>query len=1050
MELENTILYKEMVRRLEEIPSLPPNILEEFKQLAHVLQQHGKYIVRIFPEYTPHDSTLHLDHLFGLADRLLGAELYSRLNATELVVFAFALYSHDWGMAVSEAELRVLRGEEKNSKFMLLPNEPEVAQTRLKNNADAGMNVDESLIGYIRDTHGNRSGMRLRKQLEHIGSTFSEAVARAAEGHTLDIRDIRNVKRYPYTYPIFGHVTNLAAICAYVRIVDILDIGEDRTPYALWKFVAPQSTISSIEWKKHRALSAVAVVSNNTVSQVLVEGSTDDVDVYAALHDLKEWVSADFSSSLAIVRNYGGGYDLPLDSKIQWSIEAKNFKPIMTKFTLEREPLLGLLSKELYGDEPYAFLRELLQNSVDAIDTREEVLRSQNLRLEGTIDITIRQEDTCLHLEWTDNGIGMDESILQSYFSSIGRSWYKSKAFTDLHLGHDPVSQFGLGILSCFSVSNTLTIETRREPCLCGSQSGLSVQIPNHLAHFRVKESENIPIGTKIVLEIQDPKAKYITPEGIRKYLSRMAGYLRHKVTISIDGQAKAVKSLAGWDPSSANADIGRNPALIIQGLNADPKESVLKHATVHTFPFGKTGGDYEGYYSAIFPNAPSEMTYDNYHEWSISGTRFDSYDHFDNSAREVFVKGVLIKTSMDFTKLHEMTDLTGACPEGEWYGPKIAVNLPKASWFQVNLSRSDAKVIDQQWRTAMWQEIAGQLKAGAFANYFDSLESTAMALGIAHLFGGVPFHALKHLVSCEDTPLLVLRANEGLVWEKYGTLMTQEPIINAPFELNYTLDNDTVLAGFGLLSGLGGWSGVDTILTSDSHASFKRFPWLQGLLSYAHILLEKDGYLPTNLLLVESPANETIPLCVRVWNRIFEKDQAPDWTDSLNLEMQLPENSPLERHPSVLRSVLRDDSPFIVRFPDCIAEYACFGSRYWNALHPKTYPIVSAFLELKERVNNGQTSDDTHREYRFITSSNFIGYVIPSRSSSTRTGLEVQSRLVELVKREGIAVDLAPFVIEDSYPGTIGTYLNPYHYDLSSWKQGGTELRKPFSPGAA
>jgi hypothetical protein len=243
MELEKTILYKEMVRRLNEIPSPAPNIIEEFKQLAHVLQQHGKYIVRIFPEYTPHESTLHLDHLFGLADRLLGPGLYARLNTTELLVLAFALYAHDWGMAVSEAELRVLHGEEKNSEFSLLPNEPGIAQERLKNDTGAGLNTEEALAGYIRDTHGNRSGVRLRKQLEHLGSTFPEAVARAAEGHTLDIRDIRNVQRYPYTYPVFGHVTNLAAISVYVRIIDLLDIGEDRTPSALWKFVAPQGTI---------------------------------------------------------------------------------------------------------------------------------------------------------------------------------------------------------------------------------------------------------------------------------------------------------------------------------------------------------------------------------------------------------------------------------------------------------------------------------------------------------------------------------------------------------------------------------------------------------------------------------------------------------------------------------------------------------------------------------------------------------------------------------------------------------------------------------------
>src|SRR6185503_21209909 len=81
--IENTTLYREMSRRLKDIPAGPPRLLDEFERLRILLQEHGKYIVLLFPEYTPHDHTRHLDHLFVLADRVLGKQVYKRLNSSE-------------------------------------------------------------------------------------------------------------------------------------------------------------------------------------------------------------------------------------------------------------------------------------------------------------------------------------------------------------------------------------------------------------------------------------------------------------------------------------------------------------------------------------------------------------------------------------------------------------------------------------------------------------------------------------------------------------------------------------------------------------------------------------------------------------------------------------------------------------------------------------------------------------------------------------------------------------------------------------------------------
>ena len=60
-----------------------------------------------------------------------------------------------------------------------------------------------------------------------------------------------------------------------------------------------------------------------------------------------------------------------------------------------------------------------------------------------------------------DNGIGMNLEVLQKYFLNIGSSYYRSKEFQKVRnslinkgVDFDPVSRFGIGILSYFMISD--------------------------------------------------------------------------------------------------------------------------------------------------------------------------------------------------------------------------------------------------------------------------------------------------------------------------------------------------------------------------------------------------------------------------------------------------------------------------------------------------------------------------------------------------------------------------------------------------------------------
>ena len=123
-----------------------------------------------------------------------------------------------------------------------------------------------------------------------------------------------------------------------------------------------------------------------------------------------------------------------------------------------------LTGKNLYSDSG-VFVRELLQNSIDAIMTHKAL----NNRLEGKISIrTWTDNEGYSWFRIKDNGIGMDEEIIKKYLLKIGRSYYQSDDFQKLQKEHTiknkPISRFGIGILSCFmNDPNTLVeISTKR------------------------------------------------------------------------------------------------------------------------------------------------------------------------------------------------------------------------------------------------------------------------------------------------------------------------------------------------------------------------------------------------------------------------------------------------------------------------------------------------------------------------------------------------------------------------------------------------------------
>lgn len=121
-------------------------------------------------------------------------------------------------------------------------------------------------------------------------------------------------------------------------------------------------------------------------------------------------------------------------------------------FQVETTRILQILAKEIY-DSPLALMRENLQNAYDAV--RMRFAKSGALVEGGKIDIHISDKTISI----TDNGIGMNETVLKENFWKAGSSGKHSESARKAGV----VGTFGIGAMANFGVCSLLTVETRAE-----------------------------------------------------------------------------------------------------------------------------------------------------------------------------------------------------------------------------------------------------------------------------------------------------------------------------------------------------------------------------------------------------------------------------------------------------------------------------------------------------------------------------------------------------------------------------------------------------------
>ncbi len=508
----------------------------------------------LFDEYTPHDQ-FHMESLFRISEDLLGDDIINRLCGVEACILACAIYGHDWGMAVSEDEKElIVTGKTTSGKsitdFALLDNEDIKWRSYAKSkhlNTDRHGHVNDSSevlknvwLEYVRHTHSERSKTRVKSFFDDTDSRLGELIGEVCAGHWYDISKIRTLKRKAI---VLDESINLQALTTYMRFIDLLDIGKNRTPYSLWKFVNPRNLFSANEWKKHIALEPVHFErKNDNVLTLNIQGKTDDHKVYASLKDMRHWISEQISENEQLLEELPG-YTLGT-IKLEWDIDAEGFEPIDIRFEFDRGKMFELISGEIYDGDPYVFLREIIQNSIDALKVRELQYIEKGASIAKSelfikIDVT-HEENGNSKITVTDTGSGMSLYIIRNYLSIIGKSYYRSDEFENLNLNVSPISRFGVGLISCFEIADHITIKTKTDPFINENSESLDIEIENYNQQFKVIKvpQESLNIGTTITINVIGEKWKkgdFKNSESLKvsEYIKEVFGFVDYPILIN-------------------------------------------------------------------------------------------------------------------------------------------------------------------------------------------------------------------------------------------------------------------------------------------------------------------------------------------------------------------------------------------------------------------------------------------------------------------------------------------------------------------------------------
>lgn len=423
-----------------------------------------KDVCHSFKNYTLHDATHILNVLDAMAG-LLGDQI-ENLTICEMELLILAASIHDLGMVYTDKERNECLNDKHRFQRFLRKHCPDHLGCRPEQCPE---NIRQ---WYLRSLHPfrlssvlqNEEWWKLFVEQPHIMAS-KECICAICESHGQSPEEVQANANLRYLK--FNNADPL--FCALLlRLADLLDFDDTRAPEVLYKY-ALNDKKSREEWDKHQASAGFFYLDSPSVEELAYKARCYNPGIEHAVRDFLDWIDGELNNCRKLQKHCHAEWqrNFPFPWAVSRDeIESDGYKSGDFCLTMDQEKILNLLTGEHLYENNDIFVRELLQNAIDATLLRSEMDKDFSLE-NARIDLwewNDTEGNTWFRID--DHGTGMTLGMLQQYFLKVGNSYYTSLELKQDLMEHNcdksyqGISRFGIGFLSCFLCCNYAEVST--------------------------------------------------------------------------------------------------------------------------------------------------------------------------------------------------------------------------------------------------------------------------------------------------------------------------------------------------------------------------------------------------------------------------------------------------------------------------------------------------------------------------------------------------------------------------------------------------------------
>ena len=473
------------------LPNITADEQEFFRQRYLVMRERAEILVsqitNSIPGLTVHDIT-HLDALWETAS--LVADGAITISPAEAFVFGASVLLHDSGLSLAAYpngidDLKTTT--EWKDTVAALFGEPPTDSDQLENPPEDILR--QAIPHVLRQLHAKQAEVLATSGWKSdngetffllddsdLRSFYGESIGQIAHSHWWSLAKIEqelseDLGALPNrTRSLIDRIK----IACLLRLADALHLDQRRAPRFLRAITHPSGE-SALHWTFQERLAAPHIEHESVIFSAGAPFTIDEADAWWLAYDTIFEVDRELRDVDLLMQNRARGQIFRArrakgagsPEALARTIRTRGWRPVDTQIRVSDIPKLveTLGGSKLYGDDPIIALRELIQNSADAIQARRRFQRRSADW--GAIIVSIEKSNDGYWLAVEDNGIGMSEPVLTGPLIDFGSSFWRSSLATQefpglISSGMNAIGRFGIGFFSVFMIGSVVRVYSRR------------------------------------------------------------------------------------------------------------------------------------------------------------------------------------------------------------------------------------------------------------------------------------------------------------------------------------------------------------------------------------------------------------------------------------------------------------------------------------------------------------------------------------------------------------------------------------------------------------